>query len=163
MKERLSHFENQNGSAILISVVVLLMLTVLGISAIRNTGIELQIAANNKHYQRNLYAAEGAGYEASRNIETASASDLDSWNFAWLNDQNTDLTDPTLWDNTVSLAAELDPGTGVIRYAVNDNGIAPGSSLDVNDISGLHAYSVFGVSRRNNGESLVEFGYRKRF
>jgi len=163
MGENFSQFENQNGSAILIAVVVLLMLTVLGLSAIRNTGVELQIAANNKHYQRNLYAAEGSGYEASRRIETASADDLDSLNFTWLNDQNTDLTDPSTWDDTNSQAAELDPGTGVIRHAVIDNGIAPGASLDVNDVSGLHAYSVYGVSRRNNGETMVEFGYRKRF
>jgi len=165
MKNRTKRqLKNQNGSAILVAVVTLLMLTVLGLSAIRNTSMELQIAGNSKIYQCNLYAAEGAGQEAARRIENATDTELEGLTFAWLNDHTTDITDSSTWTIGVdSQAAEFDDGTNIIRFSSTDNGVAPGSSLDMSSSTNLHAFTIYGASSQNNGDATLESGYRKRF
>ena len=165
MEKRNWPIGNQEGSAILISVVVLLMLSVIGISAIHNTGIELQVAANNKVYQRNLYAADGAVREPGQKITVFKKTDkaqLENLTPAWLNDHNTDITDPTLGDGISDVAQTVD-ATGNTRFAVTDNGVAPGSSLSMSDSTNLHAFCIYSVSRQNNAESVVEAGYLERF
>ena len=162
MKERFPQFENQNGSAILIVVVVLLLLTVLGISAIRNTGMELQIAGNSKIYQRNLYAAEGASLEPGRKIETAATNDLKNLTPAWLNAATVGILHPTtVWDNTNSDEAAID-ATGQVLYAAVHNGIAQGASLSMGGTN-VHDFSLHGRSLKSNGRALITMGYRKRF
>ena len=154
--------ENQHGSAILIAVVVLLMLTVLGISAIRNTGMELQIAGNSKIYQRNLYAAEGACLEPGRKIETATTNALKNAPPAWLNAATVGITNPaTVWDNANSDVAALD-ATGQVLYAAVHNGIAQGASLSMGGTT-VHDFALHGLSLKNNGRALITMGYRKRF
>ena len=163
-KKNIRPIENQKGSAILVAVVTLLMLTVLGLSAIRNTGMELQIAGNSKIYQRNLYAAEGAGQEAARRIENATTAELEGLTPVWLNDHTTDITDPSTWTiGTDSQAAEFDDGSNTIRFSATDNGVAPGSSLDMSSSTNLHAFTIYGASSQNNGNATLESGYRKRF
>ncbi len=166
MERIIRQIENQDGSAILIAVVTLLMLTVLGLAAIRNTGMELQIAGNSKIYQRNLYAAEGAGQEAARRIENATDTELEGLTPDWLNSHTIDITDPAAWTIGVggdSQAAEFDNGTNVIRFAATDNGIAPGSSLVATSSTKLHAFTIYGNSIQNSGDATLESGYRKRF
>lgn len=60
MKKRLSILNNENGSALLISVLILGLLTLLGIFATNTTNIELQIAGNDKLHKLGFYAAEAA-------------------------------------------------------------------------------------------------------
>ena len=57
--------KNQEGSVIVISLIVLLMLTMLGIWANNNSTIELQIAGAEKEQKIVFYAAD-AGIEAGR-------------------------------------------------------------------------------------------------
>lgn len=64
----------------------------------------------------------------------------------------------------------LMPGTHTtdnIRLAAHFQGVAQGSSLKVTNTSGrLYGFSVFGMYSElasNQGESLIEMGYRKRF
>jgi hypothetical protein len=167
MEKRIWRIENQDGSAILISVVVLLMLSVIGISAIHNTGTELQIAANNKIHQRNLYMADGAAREPGQKIavfKRTNPDQLENLTPAWLQDHNTDITDPSAG----ILAGDYQPAqfvdsTGNTNFAVTDNGVAPGSSLSVSNATNLHAFCVYSVSRQNNAESVVEVGYLERF
>jgi hypothetical protein len=65
MKKRLSILNNENGSALLISLLILGLLTLLGIFATNTTNIELQIAGNDKLHKVAFYAAEAArGYVA---------------------------------------------------------------------------------------------------
>jgi len=169
MEKRNWSIENQDGSAILISVVVLLMLSVIGISAIHNTGIELQIAANNKIYQRNLYAADGAAREPAQGItvfKRTNPDQLKNLTPVWLNSHNTDITDPSAWTTGTggdSQASQFIGNTGNASFAVTDNGVAPGSSLSASDTTNLHTFCVYSVSQQNNAESVVEIGYLERF
>jgi len=67
MKKRLSILNNENGSALLISLLILGLLTLLGIFATNTTNIEIQIAGNDKLHKLGFYAAEAArGYVAGK-------------------------------------------------------------------------------------------------
>lgn len=67
MKSFVRHLSNEDGSAIVIAVLVLLLVTILGISATNTTTIELQIAGNDKIDKTAFYAAEAAGYYVATN------------------------------------------------------------------------------------------------
>jgi Tfp pilus assembly protein PilX len=51
--------KNEEGSVLVIALVILVLLTVIGISASRNTAIELQISGNEKFHKMAFYAADG--------------------------------------------------------------------------------------------------------
>jgi len=55
---------NENGSVIVLAVVMLVLLTFLGISATRMSTIEVQIAANEKRAVQDLYQAEAGDHYA---------------------------------------------------------------------------------------------------
>ncbi|MGD8548459.1 MAG: pilus assembly PilX N-terminal domain-containing protein, partial [Desulfobacterales bacterium] len=51
---------NEEGSVIVLSMVLLVFLTILGISATRTSSIEVQIASNERNALQNQYKAEAA-------------------------------------------------------------------------------------------------------
>jgi len=55
---------NENGSVIVLAVIMLVLLTFLGISAIRTSTMQVQIAANEKRAFQDLYKAESGGHYA---------------------------------------------------------------------------------------------------
>jgi Tfp pilus assembly protein PilX len=63
MKEN-TRIKNEEGSVIVLSMVLLVFLTILGISATRTSSIEVQIASNERHAVQNLYKAEAGDHYA---------------------------------------------------------------------------------------------------
>ena len=68
-----SAIENQRGSALVIALLMLVVLTLIGISATTTTTFEMQIATNDKLFKSAFYAADGAtemcGEVIEQNIE----------------------------------------------------------------------------------------------
>ena len=68
-----SPLNNKRGSALVVALLMLVVLTLIGISATTTTTFELQIAGNDKLYKRAFYAADGAtemgGELLEQNIE----------------------------------------------------------------------------------------------
>jgi hypothetical protein len=56
----LSPVSGEEGSAIIYAIIMLLLLTILGISSINTTTTEQAIAQNDMHYKMSFYAAESA-------------------------------------------------------------------------------------------------------
>ena len=56
---------NQDGSVIVLALILLVLLTLMGLSAINTSTLEVKIADNEKRYKMTLYAAD-AGIEAGR-------------------------------------------------------------------------------------------------
>jgi Tfp pilus assembly protein PilX len=73
---------SQRGSALLVALLMLVVLTLIGIAATTTTTFELQIAGNDKLYKRAFYAADGAtemgGELIERNIEERNWDEVDS-------------------------------------------------------------------------------------
>ena len=72
---------NENGSIMVISIVILALLTIIGIAVTTTSSIELQIAGNDKIYKENFYLAEGAGMMLAQILENETAANLKSHKF----------------------------------------------------------------------------------
>jgi hypothetical protein len=64
-----SSFNNDRGSALVIALLMLVILTLIGISSTTTTTFELQIASNDKLFKRAFYNADGATEMAGELIE----------------------------------------------------------------------------------------------
>jgi len=60
----ISLLTNENGSVIVLSLIMLVLLTLLGMAATRTSNIEVQIASNDRQAVRSLYQAESADHWA---------------------------------------------------------------------------------------------------
>ena len=98
MKTFFDQAKKEEGSVLVVALLILALLTVIGISATRTSEIELQISGNAKTHKTSFYAAE-AGIEVGRVV---------------LNDLK--VADAGSWDNllsgTQSLDAVIDAGGG---------------------------------------------------
>ncbi len=58
---------NEDGSALVIVLLFLVLMTVIGLSSNKTTGVEIKIAANDKAYKQTFYEADG-GTEVAREL-----------------------------------------------------------------------------------------------
>lgn len=160
---------NEKGFVLVTSLLVLLILMVIGIAATSTTSIELQIAGNEKAYKQNFYSSEASVMEAAQMLENEDDSEqlrAPTTTYVWLNNWGVyDLENYSSWtinSNSVESSIGLGPD---VSFASLDKGISGGSSAGslLMTSTALHEYTVYGVSKRHNGQVLIEVGYKKRF
>ena len=156
--------DNEDGSIIVITLIILMLVTVMGLSATTTSMIEIQIAGNDRTYKENFYLADSAVYENAQRIENGGDELKDpvtGGGPAWFIDALPvpgDLTDNANWTNTTSMVS-IDSST---RFFTLFQGITTGSSLDISR-SRLYSYQVNSRTVRNNGEIYIEGGFRRAF
>jgi hypothetical protein len=62
MKSLINHAKNEDGSVLIVALLILVLLTIIGISATTTTNIELQIAGNEKFHKIAFYHADSGVY-----------------------------------------------------------------------------------------------------
>jgi type IV pilus assembly protein PilX len=152
--------KNENGSIMVIGLVMLMLLTLLGISATTTSTIEIRIAGNEIEYKRNLYLAEATALEFAQEMQ----DDPDLGNNPEIKALDSvtpdNIRDDTHWDGAGnSYQSDVDPKA---RYIPVFEGLAPGASLDMAK-STVNAYTIYGRSKENNAVAIVEIGYRRPF
>lgn len=169
---------HQEGSAIVIVLLFLSLMTLVGVWATRNANTEVTIAGNEVRLKRTFYRAEAAVLEAAFLIESQTADNLrDHSSLDWLwnavNGAPNDLStlanwdfdtqdgDDTAFETTLDLDGDGSPDT-TAAFAVHDKGAAGGSSLIMTNSSVVRAYSVFGHQNSIDGRAIIEVGYKKR-
>ncbi len=179
MKNTINHVNNENGSAIVLALIILAVLTIIGISATTTSNVELKIVRNERIFQQTFYSAEASVYEGAQRIEQESNPEqqliVSTTGYDWLNDNTIDFSTPANWqdfgpgsanvnDNSDTSVVDnpLNPNDPSSSFAANAKGVRPGSSLDMGSTR-LYEYSVFGLSQWNGGRSIIEIGYLKRF
>jgi Tfp pilus assembly protein PilX len=169
MFQKALFIKNEEGSAIVVAVMILMVVTIIGVSSTNTTTVELQIVRNDGIYKQNLYLAEAAAQEGIQRIWNLSRTDpfrLERQAPAWLNNiDDFDLTNPGTWDNDGAGGddnAEVSSTDADAILAVTDR-IAEGGSLDISSETNAHQFAVFGIGNRNNGRVFIEIGYRERF
>ena len=160
----ISRVKNDEGSVLIVALVILVLLTLLGIYATKTTEVEIQIAGNDYRYKRNVYSAEAVAMECAQNIKDTEPLDIDA--LPWLYAMNSLTPDDVLngtWDDTTSQQSTADSNT---RYRAVVEGIAEQTSLDMTK-SRIHMYSIYGRRRNtaspNEGRSIVNIGFKKAF
>jgi Tfp pilus assembly protein PilX len=157
MKERRLFF-GEEGSVLIIALLVLAFFTLLGVSTFSISTMEIRIIGNENTQKHNLYCAEAAAMRCAQDMQD---KDVRTAGLSYLNGINS----PTqTQSDIISLPqnetfAELPPTTA---YASVSRGIASGSSLDMTKTR-VHEYSVYGWCNRNNNLVIVEVGFRKAF
>jgi len=164
---------DETGSAMVMALMVLAVLTIIGISAINTSTTELQIVRNEQIYQINFYQAESSAYEAAQLIELETSNDDLLPRITapdWINDitdtsgNPVELFIPGNWvdDGSASDNSDLASINADALYAAISKGVRKGSSLDI-AASRLYEYAVFGHAQSNAGSVIIEIGYLKRF
>lgn len=170
--------ENERGSALVLVMIIMAVLSIIGISSVNNTSTELTIVRNERLFQENFYQAESAAQEGAQQLEITAETILDDRDFqlSWLKSETLadvnnytvpSMTVPTAWSvGTNSSASVISAGLrGTIQFSVLEGGIAQGASLDMSQGSNLYDYTVRGMSddtTNGNGYVIIEVGYKKR-
>ncbi len=161
----ISKVKNEEGSVLIVALIVLVLLTLLGIFATRTTEVEIQIAGNDYRYKRNVYSAEAVAMECAQNIKDTEVLDTDAlpWLYAMGGLLPADVREDDNWIDTKSQQSTADSNT---RYMAVVEGIAEQTSLDMTK-SRIHMYSIYGrrqnTANKNEGKSVVNIGFKKAF
>jgi len=165
-----SALKNEEGTAIVMGLVVMLILTVVGITAVNTSTVELQIVRNEGIYKEDLYLAEGAAHEAIQTIWSIARTDpyilLDKTR-NWLSAKPVDVEMADMGyayidnpDNNVM--GEASPTGAQTSFSAVDIGVARPGSLEMTGTN-IHEWAVYGQSNKNNGRVLIQIGYRERY
>jgi hypothetical protein len=68
MKEK-EILKSEDGSVLVIALIIMVLLTLVGLSTNRTSSIEIQIAGNEMIFKRNLFTAEAAAMEGMQRLE----------------------------------------------------------------------------------------------
>lgn len=158
---------SEKGSAIVIALMILSLLSLVGIAATRTSDSEISIAGNEVAINTVLYDSEGAAVEGALNLEGTTRPNLINRAPIWLDSDTAapDYTQQGTWDfdDTGLDNAEESSIDSRLAYAAVDLGIAPGSSLSMTQATQVRSYRVFGFEDTHMGLQIVEVGYKKRF
>ena len=177
MHKTISILKNEEGSVIVIALLILVLLTIIGISGTNTTVTELGIVRNEAIYKQNFFRAEAAAVNAAQLLEDEDNAtllrDLPYGPYGqginrWLRNDFNDLPDPgniasdANWDDGIDFSEEAIDSDN--RYLAFHQGVASGSTLGMGG-STLHDFSLFGRSQKNGvgGAAIIEMGYRKRY
>ena len=165
--------KNEEGSAIVLALLALAILTILGVSSTDTSITELNIVRNEQIYQINFYQAESCANEAALYIEMESDPTKELTpaytDFKWISDINDvnmpDLTKSGNWvdsgnnsNSAVSSVKNIDNS----GYATVAKGPRPNTSVKVTTTR-LYEFAIYGKSESLNGNSVVEIGYLRRY
>ena len=74
--QRYNPIDNENGFVLVVALLMLVVLTIMGLSASTTTQIELQISGNERVAKDLFYKAEAAAYEAAQLLENENVQNL---------------------------------------------------------------------------------------
>ncbi|MBW2066495.1 MAG: hypothetical protein JRJ03_16420 [Deltaproteobacteria bacterium] len=156
--------KGQEGSVLIVALLILVLLTLIGISVTRTTEVEINIAGNEKLYKENLYLAEAGAMECAQRMQEAAelSPAIQSWLKGLGTVSDTDIRSDAYWTANGQVSS-MDPNT---RYLAVEEGVSTDSSLDMTKTR-LHSYAIYGrkynPSRPDQGLSIVKIGFKKAF
>lgn len=160
----------QSGTALIITLLVMVSLTIVGIMSLNTVIVEIQIGRNERELREAFYLAEGAVTEGLQRLATLSHQDLGEQFAEWhhpigtLDSEKIDFRNPDIWDadgdgEDNALTCSLSPHayTAAVEHAV-----ATGGSLIQTDTR-LYQNRVYGLCRQYGADHLIEIGVYLRY
>jgi Tfp pilus assembly protein PilX len=164
---------NENGVVLIITVIILLLLTLIGVSGIKTASTDIQITSNYRIHNLNLTSADAAVNRAISRI----AYNQDDITATWVNDVKAlytkddkyfkngtwDGSDTTVlnaiavdkviedWDQISEIAPATMPNDANVEFVIYINT----NSADGNSV-------VIARSRKNGGDVIIEAGFNKQ-
>ncbi len=148
--------KTEDGSVMILALALLMLLTLIGISATRTSMIEIQISGAKKTYTEHLFLAEGAAMECVQDLADGSNPSTEPY----FNDERTRTEDQI--QNLIQNLNFANSDTSPIgsSYATLYQGVV--GSIKMGQPN-LHAYVVYGWHDTPQGRVIVELGYRMAF
>jgi Tfp pilus assembly protein PilX len=147
---------SEDGSVMIVALALLMLLTLIGISATTTSMIELQIAGAKKTHTDHLFLAEGAAMQGVQSMEDDPSL---LTNTTFVNDKDT-VTQDDVRNLTFTRSQNSSLSTSGTAYAATDQGVV--GSLKMGQPN-LHSYLVYGWHDTPQGRVIVELGYRRAF
>lgn len=173
MIEPILPVNNQRGSLMFIVLLVMTTLTIMGLMATEDTIMENRVSRNYAINKQNLYMAEGAAKQAAQRLDLLSGINEfeelmgQTSSLPWVNKTN---SGKTFFENSDNWTSAYNPESIVIDSTASNVHANASYVVDFTPpvvISGDDAdvdYAVYGLAQSNNdqGEAIVEVGFRKR-
>ncbi len=162
--------KDEQGSVLVISMLILVMLTVLGFASMNTANVEKLVAGNERTYKENFFRAEAANMVGGQRFvnltdptEAPGGMDYGSAGPGVSGEVETALKGGEDWISSVSLPDEpfdisisgsaLDNNS---RYHVLYIGDVTGNSQGLSNPSNFHVYSVYGLSDIKRGNVIIQ-------
>ncbi len=175
---------NEQGTALISSLLVLMLLTFIAITSTQTTIVEKAVVRSDSIFQQDFYLAESASLEGIQRLDNESTPEELLAPLLVTGTSNNDgllinFTDPDTENYLENLDASL-VGNNDGYISGNDDGfdvsendpetfrlviqmpIQAGSSLALGS-SRQYSYSSYGLSEANGGRVLISTGYKRRF
>lgn len=159
-----SGLKNEDGSVLVVALIILVVLTLLGIAVTTTTEIETQIAGNEKVHKRTFYIAEATAMQCAQGLETVALSDASTFPSG----VTTDNYAVSHWNDghsvTITSPQDLDPEVTQKYVVVYEGPADTGESLDMAKAK-IHEFSIYGRAdwSNTNSMSMIKLGYRKAY
>ena len=162
MKNIVYDITNDRGSALLVALLILVLLTLMGISAITTSSIEVQMAGNDKFHEMAFYAAESGWQDALNWLDRQypGITEQVGWNATseiFSTGDKYDAPDyiPLADDNNTGYYLKIDfagttpvPGYGSdfrrFNYRVNSVGVGPSNARSVVEVTAGKVFDMGG-------------------
>ena len=176
-KKNIPTAQQQTGATLIVSLLILLVMTLLGVTAMQTNILEEKMSGNSKDVSLSLQAAEAALREAEAYVETivSPAAAFDGTT-AWLYPDNTnvDIYADATWNTARNYqGGAITNVTTNPKYVIELVGEIGSATTDINingygESSGAGAVNSFRVTARGTGGSdstvtLLQAHYAKRF
>ena len=156
--------KSEDGSVMVVALIVLAMLTIIGISASNTSTTELQIVRNDLLYRMNFYKAEAAAREGAQTVANLATANPDEVNpgqttKTWVVDPVADGIDPTRIADMESIdEASSTVADGATTYAAAYLGRT--GSVAAENESQVYHFNLYGLHADTEGRAFVEMGYK---
>jgi len=168
MKQIPHPIANEEGSILLLTLALLILLTIAGLGILSTTDTDLQITQNDRCFKQNLTRAESAVMEAAQIMayyesEDSKLKPSESDALVWIEPSSFDPFDGNPWAYDSTAQRTLHYDDKLSGYTAIYEGIAAGASLDLSSSSSMRQYQIVGRAEQCNGQLDVIAGYRIRF
>jgi hypothetical protein len=162
--------QNQQGSVLLVTIMVLVAVSVLGVAGIQSGIVELKLAGNERQVRETFYLAESAAMEGLQRLAALQGIDL-SEQFAFWHHRNRDAQGNPIdfrafrqWEvdgkqDDNAMPSLVGPQT---YFAAVEWQVATGGSLVMTG-SRLYQNRIYGICLEQQPADLVEIGYYLRY
>jgi hypothetical protein len=161
---------NRDGSALVVTLLIMVSLTIIGVVSINTSVVEIHIDRNERQMNEAFYLAEGGAREGIQRLVSMAARDLAEQHAPWhhameeVDRDGMDFRQPGNWvvdgdgeDNALPCSWSEDTYLAAVEWSV-----ATGGSLILTDTR-LYQNRIYSLCTRHDTGMLVEIGYYLRY
>lgn len=152
--------KNEDGAVLVVSLMILVLLTLLGVAISTTSEVELLIAGNERLQKTTFYQAEGAALEGTQLLKDNEPFHHDDSNNDWIHPDDGTVTlanirDTATWNGNGGNNSATSSQHATASFLAVFEGEGPGTGMGQ-----IFQYGIYGMSiDPTGGQSIVKVGY----